>query len=134
MDLLQVDSVFRNISTSLKSSAHAIVPVGSAGFDVLAWVSLACYLLFAVVAMSYALKPWAEKVMLACIAGGTAASLTLHLSILSSPSYVGEGPLWKFVSLSQYLPWAVFSLSCLYLLYRIGVLLRKVIAKPTTDS
>ena len=84
--------------------------------------------------MSYALKLWAEKVMLACIAGGTAASLTLHLSILSSPSYAGEGPLWKFVSLSQYLPWAVFSLSCLYLLYRIVLRFRKAIAKPTTDS
>ncbi|QXZ11007.1 hypothetical protein KUF54_07405 [Comamonas sp. Y33R10-2] len=121
----QVDSVFRSIATSLKSSAHAIAPVSSVGFDVIAWMSLACYLLFAVVAINYALKPWAEKLMLACIVGGTAASLTLHLSMLSTPSYVGEGPLWKFVSLSQYLPWAVFSLSCLYLLYRIGARLLK---------
>ncbi|MNR48661.1 hypothetical protein D3C85_1679230 [compost metagenome] len=80
---------------------------------------MACYLVFAVIALQYALKPWAEKAMFTSIAGAAAASLLLHFSILHSPSYVGEGALWRFVSLSQYLPWAVISLSCMYLLYRI---------------
>ncbi len=78
-----------------------MAPVGSVAFDMLSWVSLAFYLLFAVVAINYALKIWAEKVMLVCIVCGALASLVLHLSILSSPSYAGEGALWKFVSLSQ---------------------------------
>jgi hypothetical protein len=64
--------------------------------------------------------------MLAAIGGGTAASLVLHLSLRSSPDYVGEGPLWKFVSVSQYLPWVVVSVGGLYVLYRIGLQLRKM--------
>ncbi len=64
--------------------------------------------------------------MLAAIGGGTAASLLLHLSLRSSPAYVGEGALWKFVSVSQYLPWVVVSVGgCVLLLYRIGLQLRK---------
>lgn len=110
---------FSEMITALKFWAHSVTPVGSAQFDGVAWFSLACYLAFAVIALHYALKPWAEKVMFTCIAGGAAASLLLHLSILHSPAYVGEGPLWKFVSLSQYLPWAVISLSGVYLLYRV---------------
>ena len=120
MPLAQVNSIFSNIASSLKARAHAMAPVGSVAFDMLSWVSLAFYLLFAAVAINYALKIWAEKVMLVCIVCGALASLVLHLSILSSPSYAGEGALWKFVSLSQYFPWAVISLGSLYLLYRIG--------------
>ncbi|WP_286999472.1 MULTISPECIES: hypothetical protein [Comamonas] len=92
----------------------------SAAFEVLAWVSLCFYLLFAVVALHYALKPWAEKMMLAAIGGATVASLLLHLSIRHSPGYVGEGALWKFVALSQYLPWVVISVGAVYWLYRVG--------------
>ena len=110
---------FSEIITILKSWAHSVTPVGSDAFNGVALFSLACYLFFAVIALYYALKTWAEKVMLICISGATAASLLLHLSILHSPSYVGEGSLWKFVSLSQYLPWAVIGLSCVYLIYRI---------------
>lgn len=102
-----------------------MVPVNSAAFDALAWLSLGCYLLFAVVALHYALKPWAEKALLGTIGAGTVASLVLHLSIQSTPSYVGEGALWKFVSLSQYLPWMVISVGALYLLYRLAARLRK---------
>ena len=39
------------ILAPMQSWAHAIVPVQSAAFDALAWVSLACYLLFAMVAL-----------------------------------------------------------------------------------
>lgn len=109
--------------TPLKAWAHAIAPVSSAAFDALAWVSLGGYLLFAVVALHYALKPWAEKMMLAAMGVAAVASLLLHLSIQSSPAYVGEGALWKFVALSQYVPWAVICLGCLYALYRVGSLL-----------
>ena len=112
--------------TSFQAWAHALAPVHSVAFDALAWLSLGCYLLFAVVALHYALRPWAEKAMLAAIGGGTAASLVLHLSLRSSSDYVGEGPLWKFVSLSQYLPWVVVSVGGLYVLYRIGRPLRKM--------
>lgn len=112
--------------TSFQAWAHALAPVHSVAFDALAWLSLACYLLFAVVALHYALRPWAEKAMLAAICGGTAASLVLHLSLRSSPDYVGEGLLWKFVSVSQFLPWVVISLGVLYVLYRIGRPLRKM--------
>ncbi|WP_260674897.1 hypothetical protein [Comamonas aquatica] len=112
--------------TSFQAWAHALAPVYSVAFEALAWLSLACYLLFAVVALHYALRPWAEKAMLAAIGGGTAASLVLHLSLRSSPDYVGEGPLWKFVSVSQYLPWVVVSVGGLYVLYRIGLQLRKM--------
>lgn len=112
--------------TSFQAWAHALAPVHSAAFDALAWLSLGCYLLFAVVALHYALRPWAEKAMLTAIGGGTAASLVLHLSLRSSPDYVGEGPLWKFVSVSQYLPWVVVSVGGLYVLYRIGLQLRKM--------
>ena len=111
---------FSEMITALKSWAHSVTPVGSAQFDGVALFSLACYFVFAVVALHYALKPWAEKVMFTSIAAAAAASLVLHFSILHSPSYVGDGALWRFVSLSQYLPWAVISLSCGYLLYRIG--------------
>lgn len=121
MSLVPADS----IPALLQSWAHAMVPVNSAAFEALAWLSLGCYLLFAVVALHYALKPWAEKALLGTIGAGTVASLVLHLSIQSTPSYVGEGALWKFVSLSQYLPWMVISLGALYLLYRLGVRLRK---------
>lgn len=106
--------------TSFQAWAHALAPVNSVAFEALAWLSLGLYLLFAVVALHYALRPWAEKVMLAAICSATAASLVLHLSLRSSPAYVGEGPLWKFVSVSQYLPWAVISLGGLYLLDRMG--------------
>ena len=112
-------SSFSEIITALKSWAHSVIPVGSEPFDGVALFSLACYLVFAVIALHYALKTWAEKAMFASISCATAASLLLHLSILHSPSYVGEGELWKFVSLSQYLPWGVVTLSCVYLLYRI---------------
>lgn len=112
-------SSLSEIMTALKSWAHSVTPVGSESFDMVALFSLVCYLFFAVIALHYALKTWAEKVMFVCISGGTVASLLLHLSILHYPSYVGEGALWKFVSLSQYLPWGVASLSCVYLLYRI---------------
>lgn len=111
--------------TSFQAWAHALAPVHSVAFDALAWLSLACYLLFAVVALHYALRPWAEKAMLAAIGGGTAASLVLHLSLRNSPAYVGEGPLWKFVSVSQYLPWVVVSAAGLYALYRMVRPLRK---------
>ena len=115
MPLAHVDSLF----AAFKAGAHAIAPVNSAAFEALAWLSLGFYLLFAVVALHYALKPWAEKTMLAAIAGGTVASLVLHVLLLSSPGYVGEGALWKFVAVSQYLPWAVISLGGLYVLYRL---------------
>jgi len=110
---------FSEMIMALKSWAHSVTPVGSERFDGVALFSLACYLAFAVIALHYALKPWAEKVMFTSIAGAAAASLLLHLSILHSPAYVGEGALWRFVSLSQYLPWAVIGLSGGYLLYRI---------------
>lgn len=106
--------------TALQSWAHAVAPAGSQRFEALAWLSLACYLLFAVVALHYALKTWAEKVMFASIAGGTMASLLLHFSLRHSPAYAGEGALWKFVALSQYLPWAVISVGCVYVMYRVG--------------
>lgn len=112
-------SRFSEIMTSLESWAHTLTPVGTEAFDRVALFSLACYLVFAVIALHYALKTWAEKVMWICIAGGTVASLWLHLSIRHTPAYVGEGPLWKFASLSQYLPWAVISVGCVYLLYRL---------------
>lgn len=121
----QVDALFSSLSTALQSSAHAVVPAGSVAFEVLAWLSLVCYVLFAWVAMHYALKPWAEKVMLASLGSGMAASFLLHLSILSTPSHAGEGPLWKFVSLSRYLPWAALGLGCVYVLYRVGAGLLK---------
>lgn len=105
--------------------AHAIAPVDSAAFEVLAWVSLGFYLLFAVVALNYALKPWAEKMMLAALGGATVASLLLHLSMRNSPAYVGKGALWKFVAVSQYLPWVVISLGTAYLLYRVGASVRQ---------
>lgn len=111
---------FSAMITALKSWAHAVTPVGSERFDGVALFSLACYLAFAVIALHYALKPWAEKVMFTCIGIATAASLLLHLSLLHSPGYVGDGALWRFVSLSQYLPWAVIGFSGMYLLYRIG--------------
>lgn len=112
-------SGFSAIFTTLQSWAHAAAPAGSESFEMVALFSLACHIVFAIVALHYALKTWAEKVMFTCIAGGTGASLLLHLSLLHSPSYIGEGALWKFVSLSQYLPWAVISLGGLYVLYRI---------------
>ena len=121
MPLVQLDSLL----VPFKAWAHAIAPVNSAAFEALAWLSLGCYLLFAVVALHYAFKPWAEKAMLAAIAGATLASLLLRLSVLSSPAYVGEGALWKFVALSQYLPWVVVILGALYVLYRLGARWRK---------
>lgn len=121
MPLTRVDSIL----APFQSLAHALVPVNSVAFDALAWVSLGLYLLFAVVALHYAFKPWADKVLLASAGGATVASLVLHLSIQSSPSYVGEGALWKFVSLSQYLPWAVISLGAVYLLGRLAAQLLK---------
>ena len=121
MPLAHVDSLF----AAFKAGADAVAPVNSAAFEVLVWLSLGLYLLFAVVALHYALKPWAEKTLLAAIAGATCASLVFHLSLLSSPAYVGEGALWKFVVLSQYLPWAVISLGGLYVLYRVGARWRK---------
>jgi hypothetical protein len=113
------------ILAPLQSWAHAIVPVQSAAFDALAWVSLACYLLFAMVSLHDALKPWADKVLLGAMGAATAASLVLHLSIRSTPSDVGEGALWKFVSVSQYLPWVVISLGLIYVVYRLGAQLLK---------
>lgn len=119
-------ALFDPILEPFKAWAHAVAPVDSVAFHALAWLSLGWYLLFAVVALHYALKPWAEKVLLACMGSATIASLVLHLSMLSSPAYVGEGALWKFVTLSQYLPWAVISLGVLYLLYRLAGQLFKV--------
>jgi len=113
-------SSFSEMITALKSLAHALTPAGSAPFDAVAWFSLACYLAFAVIALHYALKPWAEKALFASLAAATAASLWLHLSLLHSPAYVGEGALWRFVSLSRYLPWAVIGLASVYWLYRVG--------------
>lgn len=110
---------------TLKSWAHTVAPVHSAAFEAVAWVSLGFYLVFAVVALHYTLKPWAEKAMLASMGGGAVASLVLHLSLLHSPSYVGEGALWKLVVLSQYLPWVVLSAGGLYVLYRALGRLRK---------
>lgn len=121
MPLAQLDSLL----APFKAWAHAIAPVNSAAFEALAWLSLGFYLLFAVVALHYAFKPWAEKAMLAAIAGATLASLLLRFSVLSSPAYVGEGALWKFVALSQYLPWVMISLGTLYVLYRLGARWRK---------
>lgn len=109
---------------ALQSWAHATAPAGTESFDSVAIFSLACYLLFAVLALFYALKTWAEKVMFTSLAAGTAASLLLHLSLRHTPSYAGEGALWKFVSMSQYLPWAVLSICCMYALYRMGTYLR----------
>lgn len=106
--------------TALKSWAHSLVPVGAESFEIVASFSLACYLVFAVVALQYALKPWAEKVMFTSIAVGSLASLLLHLSMLHSPKYIGEGALWKFVALSRYVPWVVLSLGCVYVVYRLG--------------
>lgn len=121
MSLARADSIL----AQFQSLAHAIVPVNSAAFDALAWVSLGLYLLFAVVALYYAFKPWSEKVLLGSLGGATVASLVLHLSIQSTPSSVGEGALWKFVSVSQYLPWAVISAGAIYVLYRLGAQRRK---------
>ena len=112
-------SNFREMIAALQRWAHALTPAGSEEFNGVAWFSLACYLGFAVIALHYAFKPWAEKVMFTCIGSAAAASLWLHLALLHSPSYVGEGALWRFVSLSRYLPWAVFGLSCVYLIHRI---------------
>ena len=39
--------------TSFQAWAHALIPVHSVAFDALAWLSLGCYLLFAVVAYAY---------------------------------------------------------------------------------
>lgn len=113
-------SALSDITAAFQTWGHALAPAGSDRFDHIAIFSLLGYLIFAVVALHYALKPWAEKAMLASMSAATAASLLLHLSLLHTPSYVGEGPLWKFVSLTQYLPWAVISLGALYLLYRVG--------------
>ena len=63
MPLAPTTQIFSNTATQLSAWAHAIAPAGSAAFDALAWVSLAFYLLFAVVALNYALKAWAEKAM-----------------------------------------------------------------------
>lgn len=123
MPLAHVDSA--SALAPFTAWVHAIAPVDSVAFEALAWVSLGFYLLFAVVALHYALKPWAEKMMLTAIGGATAASLILHLSIRNSPAYVGEGALWKFVAVSQYLPWVAISLGAVYLLYRVGTSLRK---------
>lgn len=114
------DSAFSHVMHALQTGAHALAPAGTDRFEWVAMVSLLGYLLFAVVALHYALKPWAEKAMCASLLGATAASLLLRLSLRQSPSYAGEGPLWKFVSMSQYLPWAVISVGCLYGLYRLG--------------
>ncbi len=126
MPLAPTTQIFSNTATQLSAWAHAIAPAGSAAFDALAWVSLAFYLLFAVVALNYALKAWAEKAMLVGIAGGTAASLVLYLSLRHTPDYTGEGALWKFVALSQYLPLPVISLGLAYALYRCVKSLRGV--------
>ena len=75
--------------------------------------------------MNYALESWAGKAMAVGICGATAATLVLKLSLLHSPAYVGEGALWKFVALSQYLPGAVIGLGGMYLLYRICAALLK---------
>ncbi len=112
-------SSFSEIMAALQYAAHALTPAGSAPFDAVAWFSLACYLAFAVIALHYALKPWAEKALFASLAAATAASLWLHLCLLHSPAHVGEGALWRFVSLSRYLPWAVIGLGGVYWLYRI---------------
>ena len=125
MTQVHTASGLSEMAATVQSWAHSVIPVGSSSFDVVAWLSLAGYALFAVIALNYALKPWAEKIMLASIFGATAASLCLHLSMLHSPNYTGNGALWKFVSLSQYLPWAVISLGCVYLLYRIFSALRQ---------
>lgn len=113
-------SSFSEMLATLAFWAHTVTPAGSERFDGVAIFSLACYLFFAVIAMNYALKPWAEKALFTSIAGAAAASLLLHLSLLHSPAYVGEGALWKFVSLSRYLSLAVIGLGCGYLLYRMG--------------
>lgn len=118
-------SGFSDMLTAVQSWANAVAAGGTENFDRVALFSLACYLVFAVTALQYALKPWAEKVMLASMVAGAAASLLLHLSLRHTPSYVGEGPLWKFVALSQYLPLAVVSLGGMYLLYRMGSALLK---------
>lgn len=102
----------------LAAWAHAVVPAGSARFDGVAIVSLLGYTVFAVVALHYAFKSWAERVLYASLAVATAASLLLHLSLRETPRYVGEGSLWKFVALSQYLPWAVLSAAGVYGAYR----------------
>lgn len=86
-------------------------------FDVVAVFSLLCYLVFAVVALQYALKPWAEKVMFASIAVGAVASLLLHFALRESPAYVGGGPLWKFVVLSQYVPMGLLIVGGVYGMY-----------------
>jgi hypothetical protein len=116
MSFAQLDFIL----SPFKAWAHDIAPVGSVTFNVLAWMSLGLYLLFAVVALHYALKPWAEKALLGSIGCATAASMVLYLSIQSAPAYAGEGTLWKFVTLSQYLPWAVISLGVLYVVYRLA--------------
>jgi len=118
-------SSLSEIITTLQSWAHSVIPAGTAAFEGVAVFSLAGYLLFAVTAMNYALESWAGKAMAIGICAATAATLLLKLSLLHSPAYVGEGALWKFVSLSQYLPGAVIGLGCAYLLYRIGSALRK---------
>lgn len=114
-----------SVLAPLQSLAHAVAPAGSAAFEGVAWLSLGLYLVFAVVALHYALKPWAEKAMMVAMGAATVASLVLHLSLRSSPDYVGKGALWKFVALSQYLPWAVIGVGVLYVLYRLGVRWRK---------
>lgn len=125
MTQTRIASSFNDAMTALKSWAHSVAPVGTESFETVALFSLACYLVFAVVALQYALKTWAEKVMFTSIAGGSLASLLLHLSMLHSPAHVGEGALWKFVSLSRYLPSTVFIFGCLYLAYRMGSSLRR---------
>ena len=67
------------------------------------------------------LQSWAQAVIVAA----TAATLVLRFSLSGSPSYVGEGPLWRFVVLSQYLPWAVLSVGGIYVVYRAAGTLRK---------
>lgn len=109
-----------SVLAPLQSLAHAVAPAGSAAFEGVAWLSLGLYLVFAVVALHYALRPWAERTMVAAMGAATVASLVLHLSLRSSPDYVGDGALWKFVALSQYLPWAVMGLGLLYVFYRLG--------------
>ena len=130
MSLSSAASIFSSIATKLQGWAHASAPAGSAQFEALAWLSLAFYVAFAVVALHYALRPWAEKAMLASLLGATTISLILHLALQYSPTYQGAGPLWKFVSLSQYAPWPVLSAGCLYLLYRGITALTKRCRQP----
>lgn len=98
-----------SILGALQSAASSVAPTGSVAFDAVVLLALAFQLAFAVVAMHYALKPWADKALLMSITGGALASLVLHLSMLHTPDFVGEGVLWKFASVSRYLPWAVLA-------------------------